>query len=178
VKRLLILMGLFAHPAWAQGDPVAAGEAITQPPVAACASESHRQFDFWVGQWTVTAGDQPAGNNRIEKRHQDCALAEHWTSAQGNFTGSSLNIYDAATGRWHQTWVDSSGTLLLLDGQLRNGQMVLEGTRPGTNGAEVRHRISWTPNPDGRVRQHWETRSGDGEWTTLFDGLYTRAEVK
>ena len=36
-----------------------------------------------------------------------------------------------------------------------------------------RERITWTPNADGSVRQHWETSTDDGKtWKTSFDGLY------
>jgi hypothetical protein len=168
--RLLILLLVFAHPALAQDDPAKPDAAPPKP----CSSDKHGQFDFWVGDWSVSSGEQIAGTNRIEKRHDGCVLAEHWISAKGNFTGSSLNTYDAATDRWHQTWADSSGTLLQLDGHFEDGQMVLQGTRPGAAGAVVTHEISWTPNPDGTVRQLWRTRSGEAAWNTLFDGLYTR----
>jgi hypothetical protein len=142
---------------------------------APCAGEQYRQFDFWVGSWDVTADGQPAGHNEIRKIHGGCALAESWLSARGNFSGSSLNTYDRATDRWHQTWVDTAGTLLELDGGFSGGRMVLSGQRPGPDGTVVKHRIAWTPNEDGTVRQHWQT-SVDGEsWTTVFDGLYTRA---
>ena len=174
--RTLIVLAVFTHPAMAQDEAGTPQPAAS--PGAACASEMHRQFDFWIGEWAVTTGDQPAGSNRIERRHKGCVLAEHWTSANGGFTGSSINIYDAATGRWHQTWADSSGTLLLLEGGFHDGQMVLEGTRPGTDDGRVRHRISWTPLANGTVRQHWESRRGDDGWTTLFDGIYHRAEAK
>ena len=50
--------------------------------------------------------------------------------------------------------------------------------QPGAGGrAGVRHRISWTPNPDGSVRQHWETSTDGAAWTTAFDGRYLRAEA-
>ncbi len=29
------------------------------------------QFDFWVGEWEVTAGGQTAGENRIEQSKDD-----------------------------------------------------------------------------------------------------------
>ena len=51
--------------------------------------------------------------------------------------------------------------------------LMLSSEMEGKNGPYV-NRISWTPNEDGTVRQHWETRTGDADWTTLFDGLYTR----
>ena len=157
---------------------VLAQDETPQPPLAApkpCSSEQHRQFDFWVGTWEVTQNGQPTGRNHIELVHGDCALAEHWVSAGGNFSGASLNIYDQANDKWHQTWVDTGGTLLELNGGLEDGSMVLSGARPGPDGAEVINRISWTPNTDGSVRQLWES-SPDGEtWTVAFDGLYIRA---
>jgi hypothetical protein len=74
---------------------------------------------------------------------------------------------------WHQTWVDNAGTVLLLDGRLGGNAMVLEG--PGIDeGRAVKHRITWTLNADGTVRQHWETSGADGAWKTTFDGLYRR----
>jgi hypothetical protein len=41
----------------------------------------------------------------------------------------------------------------------------------------LKHRITWTPQPDGRVRQFWETSSDGGQtWNAAFDGLYVRAK--
>lgn len=154
-------------------------QAQTPPAVPAqpCAAPEHRQFDFWLGEWEVTQNDQPAGRNRITLEHGGCVLAEHWTSARGNFTGGSFNVYDAGRGVWHQTWVDSSGTLLLLEGGWRDDSMVLSGTRHGSDGATVTDRISWTPRQDGTVRQWWQNRQGEQAWNTVFDGLYRRADA-
>ena len=151
--------------------------ADTQPPASPCSSAGHHQFDFWIGDWTVTSGEQVAGTNSIFAIHNGCALQENWQgSGEGGVSGSSYNIYDQASGHWHQTWVDSSGTLLQLDGGLVDGVMVLSGQRPARDGSGlVQHRISWTAIPDGTVRQLWEASKDSGEsWTALFDGLYTR----
>lgn len=38
-----------------------------------------------------------------------------------------------------------------------------------------RQRVTWTPQPDGRVRQLWESSSdGSKTRTVVFDGLYAR----
>jgi hypothetical protein len=153
-------------------------DAVSPAPEAPCSSPAYHQFDFWIGNWDVTAGGQPAGTNTINPIHGGCALQENWQGAgEGGISGTSFNIYDRATGNWHQTWVDSSGTLLLLDGGLVDGVMVLSGQRPAREaGGMVQHRISWTPNPDGSVRQLWEASQDNGDsWAVLFDGLYTRA---
>lgn len=143
---------------------------------AACDAPGYRQFDFWIGQWAVSgAGGKLAGHNRIEAAYEGCVLRETYTTA-GGYRGESLNVYDAGRDRWHQTWVDNSGRLLLLEGGLSGADMVLEGTSTERDGSVGRHRIRWTPNADGSVRQHWQVRDQAGGWKTLFDGVYVRKE--
>ena len=56
--------------------------------------------------------------------------------------------------------------------------MVLAGVQDQPNaqtGLAQHERISWTPNADGSVRQHWQARAAGGEeWSTVFDGTYRR----
>lgn len=141
---------------------------------APCDTPAHRQFDFWLGEWEVRTPDgKLAGINRIEREYNGCVIHERYTSER-DYKGESLNTYDAGRKVWHQTWVDNDGTLLLLDGALRGKSMVLEGQDIDDKGSTVKHRITWTSNPDGSVRQHWESTNEKGAWTTVFDGLYTR----
>lgn len=143
-----------------------------------CMQEECRQFDFWIGEWDVTRPDgKPAGTNSIRKVLNGCALHESWTSAAGSFAGHSYNLYDAARGRWHQTWVDNSGTLLQLEGGLVGGKMVLTGSRPPAQAGamDVLHRISWEKKSDDEVRQLWESSPDGGQtWSVVFDGKYVR----
>ena len=177
MKKILLLAWLASACALAQNEAGVADPATLPPPAPpACDGEQHRQFDFWLGEWNVSVNGKAAGFNRITLLYGKCALQEDWTSAGGNFAGGSLNIYDRAKDRWHQTWVDSTGTLLELDGGLVEGKMVLSGQRPGADGSMTTNRISWTPNADGSVRQHWETSTDGAHWESLFDGLYVRAE--
>jgi hypothetical protein len=136
-----------------------------------CAAPEHRAFDFWLGTWSVTAKGKPAGTNRITSDLKGCVLVEQWTSAAGN-RGTSLNFYDRATKSWHQTWMDEGGNALHLKGGLRDGRMVME-TDPA---AAARHRITWSREPEGRVRQLWESsKDGGRSWTTVFEGIYAKA---
>jgi hypothetical protein len=143
----------------------------------ACSRPEHRQFDFWVGEWNVTRPNgQIAGTNRIRLIHGGCALLEEWTGAGGS-TGTSLNAFDPATGRWHQTWIGSDGVLLKLDGGMKGGGMELVGVTVGANGTRTLQRIRWTSlgGDPPRVRQLWETSSDDGRtWSVAFDGVYRR----
>jgi hypothetical protein len=138
-----------------------------------CSEPEHRQFDFWLGEWEVRDPEGTlVGHNRISRLFDGCGLLEEWRGVSG-LRGTSLNVYAAGRGHWHQTWVDAGGTLLLLDGGLRDGAMVLEGTTPGPR----HHRISWSlvdGDPD-RVRQLWETSPDGQAWSVLFDGRYKRS---
>jgi len=139
-----------------------------------CKDPLHRQFDFWLGDWEVRKKDGTlAGTSRIEARHGGCVLHEQYSTPSG-YTGESVNLYDAARKVWHQSWVDNGGLLLQLDGGLVDGSMRLEGPGQDAKGAPIRHRITWTPHPDGTVRQLWESTDASGTWTVAFDGTYKR----
>ncbi len=139
-----------------------------------CKDPAYGQFDFWLGEWEVRKPDGTlAGTNRIDKEYGGCVLHERYSTPKG-YSGESLNTYDVTRKLWHQTWVDNSGLLLLLEGHFSDGRMVLEGAGQAPNGAAIRHRITWTPNVDGTVRQLWETTGASGAWTVAFDGKYRR----
>ncbi len=141
-----------------------------------CSAEPYRQFDFWVGNWETTAGDKIAGTNQIIVLQDGCVIQENWTSAAGKYTGTSYNFYDPQDEQWHQTWIDNQGQSLRLSGGLNGKDMVLRsGEMKNAKKESVFHRITWTPNDDGSVRQHWESSAdGKNDWTTLFDGLYKK----
>jgi hypothetical protein len=141
------------------------------PPPPACQAAEHRQFDFWLGEWEVfLANGTKAGDSRIESIAGGCALLENWTGSRG-FSGKSLNMYDRADQRWHQSWVDSSGARLDLAGVFADRRMVLSSAAP----AGPIQRIAWSVNDDGSVRQLWESSSDNGKtWTVQFDGKYVR----
>jgi hypothetical protein len=138
-----------------------------------CDNPQCRQFDFWIGDWDVfTADGERAGSNTVQKILGGCVVQENWEGTKGS-KGQSYNVY--SNGRWHQTWVDNQGTLLLLDGEFSQGKMVLQGDTPNPNGGTVRNRITWQTLPDGRVRQYWDMSTDEGQtWTDVFVGFYVR----
>jgi hypothetical protein len=133
-------------------------------------------FAFWVGDWDVVGPDgEQVGTNRITALFHGLVLSERWVGSSG-VEGVSLSSWDADRAAWHQTWMDSGGSTLLLDGGLRDGAMVLAGDTPAdASGAVQRNRITWTPSGDVEVRQHWEVSTDGGtSWSTAFDGRYRR----
>jgi len=151
--------------------------ALAQNTAAPCSAAEHRQFDFWLGEWEVTANGKAAGTNSIHSILGGCVLMEEWQSSGGQFSGKSFNRYDPDSKKWEQIWVDSSGGILKLTGEYKNGQMILQGAQ-GTGEEAVIDRITWTNNDDGTVRQLWEkSKDGGVSWTTAFDGLYRKVEA-
>lgn len=148
-------------------------EAQSPPPPQDCSAAEHRQFDFWIGEWTVTNAGKPAGVNRIESALKGCAIVEHWTSARGEH-GTSINFYDRATKQWSQAWMDEGGNALHLRGGLVDGRMVMSSAPRDTGKGVDVQRITWWKERDGTVRQVWESSIDGGKtWTMAFDGAYT-----
>jgi hypothetical protein len=139
-----------------------------------CEAPEFSQFDFWLGEWEVFGPKgNPAGKNSITRAHGGCVVIENWTGTGGN-TGTSFNIYTPATRKWHQIWVDNSGTLLQLEGEFREGSMRLEGPGLTVRGMML-NRITWTPRGDGTIRQYWEISTDQGKtWQASFDGSYKK----
>ena len=142
-----------------------------------CAAPEYRHFDFWLGEWDVTAAGnaQPTASSKISSQQAGCVILEEYTA--GGFTGMSINFYDNVTKRWHQSWMSNAGSAVYLEGGLNDkGEMAMSDE--GMTSHEVTGNIgrtTWTPNDDGTVRQHWESSTdGGATWTTVFDGVYTR----
>jgi hypothetical protein len=171
---LLSLSALAAAAQTPQTPPPAAAPAA--PAEKPCSAPENRQFDFWVGNWEVKNPEGGMeGTNDITSIQGGCAIQEHWDDGHG-MTGTSFNMYEPGTHKWHQTWVDNAGGILLLSGSFTGGKMILEGdTISKGNGKAIANRITWTPTDANHVRQFWEvSRDGGKTWMTNFDGRYTR----
>ncbi|HST01619.1 MAG TPA: hypothetical protein VLJ84_08160 [Usitatibacter sp.] len=149
--------------------------AVAQNAPAPCSAPESRQFDFWIGDWDVyVPSGKRAGTNHIERMY-GCMLHESWKSA--SVEGQSFNGFDTTRGLWHQTWIDSSGSVLVIEGGMHEGSMSMSDRNlAGKKDVQQVNEITWTPNADGSVRQHWRVSADGGKtWTTSFDGKYVRS---
>ncbi len=169
LKQRILLPSLFTLFCWFSSGPVSAE--------APCGTDKYRDFDFWLGYWKVTTPEgKLAGHNRITQILNTCVIKEEYRSPSG-YAGTSLNIYDRKDGKWHQTWVDNTGFLLKISGNLQNDSMVMTGPGKSSEGKPVTHKITWSANENGSVRQLWEVSPDQGvSWKTVFDGLYEKVE--
>ena len=137
-----------------------------------CSSAEHHRFDFWVGDWDVQVSGQVVAGSRIEKSADGCIVIENWMPF-GAGEGKSWNYFDRTTGRWEQVWVTSTGGVLKVSGGWQDGAMREQGVAQRSGSADAMHRHSFTPLPQGRVRQFCEESSDGGKtWQVTFDGLY------
>ena len=150
------------------------------PPTPVCEEDAHfTDWNFWHGRWRVMAGpdkDLLAGENTITPIENGCAFLEHWQGQGGSSSGQSLNYYNPVTGKWRQVWVAPPGYMIDIEGELKDGSMVLEGEIfYYARGLRFPFRGTWTPNADGSVRQYFQQYDPEAEtWNDWFDGKYVR----
>jgi hypothetical protein len=142
------------------------------PPGNPCTAPEYDQFDFWVGRWQVKVAAAPPGAppapSDITKEAGGCAVFENF----GNGSGRSINVYNPATGDWHQTYLFSNNQRLILVGGRVGSDMVLSRELPGTPGSF--DRWIWSPLSEGRVRQFNEVSTDGGATVHIgFDGTYS-----
>ena len=139
-----------------------------------CSTDKAHQFDFWIGDWEVTAGGQVAGTNDIKVPSR--RLRHH--GELGRLLGSErdeLQLLQPAEG-------EVAAVLGLAERHDPRDRRPLQRREDDPRG-RVPH-SGWRHHPqphhlprqpDGTVRQHWEvSRDGGKEWQTAFDGLYKK----
>ena len=130
------------------------------------------QFDFWLGQWDVTWGDDGRGTNRILRIMDDKIIQENFSAP--DLQGMSVSTYDSERGLWCQTWVDNSGSYLDFTGRFEDGKMILVRNAI-VRGEACKQRMVWYNIEADQFDWNWE-RSDDGgsTWRTLWQIHYTR----
>ena len=150
----------------------------------------YHDFDFWLGHWDVyrTGGDTVVASSFIASIMDSVGIQENYQN--GNYKGTSLNKYNPVEDRWEQYYIDNQGMTLHLIGGLVDNKMILHSTQfDSINNFYTVDRITWTPQPNGSVRQLWdrvvdtaenlesiyagETPNVD-KHVVIFDGTYMR----
>ncbi len=141
-------------------------------PVSCVAPEYH-QFDFWIGDWDVFEIDRstPVARVRVDRILEGCVLPEDYQDTNG-LKGQSFSIYDAPRKIWHQSWVTNRGQLLVIEGKIQGGEMVLSGLDRTADGKKRHVRGVW--KPVNSVVRETAITSIDGEktWKPWFDLVF------
>lgn len=138
-----------------------------------CVAPQYHQFDFWIGDWDVFEIDRstPVARVRVDRILEGCVLREDYQDTNG-LKGQSFSIYDAPRKIWHQSWVTNRGQLLVIEGKIQGGEMVLSGLDRTADGKKRHVRGVWKP-VNSAVRETAIT-SIDGEktWKPWFDLVF------
>jgi len=158
----------------ARSATAAAGASSAESPApASCAAPVYRQLDFWAGDWDVFDVGSPTkvAHARVDLILDGCVLREDYQGVDGH-KGQSFTIYDAARKVWHQSWVTNRAELLMIEGKLEDGEIVLSG-EDHAKGELVRG--TWKPE-NGNVREIAVTSTDGGKtWKPWFDLVFRPA---
>jgi hypothetical protein len=144
------------------------------PAAGPCDDPAYHQFDFFAGDWDTYDVDGPdsiVARNHVTRMVDGCALREVYEQKDG-MRGESFSTWDAGRHQWHQSWVTNRGELLLLDGGLDHGRMILTAHVPASDGSASLLRGTWWP--EGTTVRERAERSTDGgvTWTMVFDIVF------
>jgi hypothetical protein len=130
------------------------------------------QFDFWLGKWEASWGNDGKGTNHVERILDGKVVHEDFRAP--DLHGISVSSYDPERKLWCQTWVDNTGTYLDFTGKFENGSMVLVRDAI-VRGEKCQQRMVWYDIEASQFHWNWE-RSDDGgqTWRTLWQIHYQR----
>ena len=136
--------------------------------------ENH-EFDFWIGEWDVTWGEGVRGTNRVEKILDGAAIQENFNG--DGLIGMSVSVFSKEDDRWHQTWVDNSGSYLDFVGEFSDEKMILSRTGI-VNGNAIKQRMVWHNITENNFLWNWERSEDSGStWKILWEIQYQRRVV-
>jgi len=144
-----------------------------------CDGDEYHQFDFFVGDWDAYdfgVPDSVIAHNVVTPMVGGCAVREVYMQRDG-LVGESFSTFDSSRHIWHQSWVTNHGALLLLDGRLDGGRMVLTATVHGAKGDTSLLRGIWIPG-HGSVRETAQRSIDNGKtWEPVFDIVFRPHEA-
>jgi len=130
------------------------------------------QFDFWLGEWNCTWGEDGRATNRVLRIMDDKVIQENFSAP--DLQGMSVAVYDAERKLWCQTWVDNSGSYLDFTGRYEDGRMILVRDAVVRGEACKQRMVGYNIEPS-KLDWNWE-RSDDGgaNWRVLWQIKYKR----
>ena len=134
-----------------------------------------RQFDFWLGKWDLTWGEDGRGSNRISAILDEHVIQEEFDGTPSiPLKGISVSAFNFNLGKWQQTWVDNSGSYLDLVGEFKNEEMILE-REANIQGKSIKQRMIFYNISADELDWNWERSDDNGEnWQVLWKIHYTR----
>ena len=133
------------------------------------------QFGFWVGKWSIQQDGAPGtATDTVKRIGNGIVLLEKYRAPDGS-TGTSVTVYDVATGLWTQTWSDSGGGYIQVTGGPDGDRVVLTGTSIGPDGRRQMSRLIFENITRRTLDQIGEFSTDDGAtWQRAYTTHWTR----
>ncbi len=158
-----------------------AQQSSSKPAPNPCNAAEQKQLDFWVGEWDLTwpgtkTGETGHGTNSIRRILDGCVVQETFSGEDSMpLRGTSVSLFDAASGKWKQTWVDNQGAYIALTGGIQNGSMMLQRESLLPNGSKSLQRMVWRNVTANELDWSWESSSDGGKtWKVQWPIHYKR----
>jgi hypothetical protein len=154
---------------------------------------THRQFDFWIGEWEIEQEfPQPDGTvirlparATVTRELDGCALLERWRgrvqffwegmTMPDSLLGLSMRAFDDVDGVWRIHWMDTRGPRRWTDGGFSGGFANGVGTflsAPGSDG--VRRRIRFYDIDAAALSWDLAVTTPAGDWLVLWRMRFRR----
>ena len=133
-----------------------------------------KQFDFWLGKWSIVQEGAPGVSTDTIKRIGDgVGLTEKYRDPSGGI-GASVTMFNIETGTWTQTWSQGGGPVLQVTGGLEGDRMVLK--RTVTEGGVTRiERLVFENIKARTLDQIFETSTDGGQtWQRGYTTHWTK----
>jgi hypothetical protein len=129
-------------------------------------------FDFWIGTWRIG----PIATDKVKRFGKGVAILE--TYKAGANSGWSVNVFDATTKTWTQTWYTNTGTYFQVTGKKEGNRIVLVGkVKNPQTGAEELLRLSFVNISANFFEQKYERSTDNGvTWTLQTTVPFTRVQ--
>ncbi|HSM71672.1 MAG TPA: hypothetical protein VK851_09025 [Anaerolineales bacterium] len=134
--------------------------------------QPEKQFDFWLGEWDLTWGEDGKATNHVLRIMNDRIIQENFSSP--NLQGLSVSSYERERGLWCQTWVENNGTDLDFTGKFQDGKMILVRDAI-VKGEACQQRMVWQNIETDKFDWSWERSDDRGKtWRVLWEIKYKR----
>lgn len=137
-------------------------------PAAGILPAASRQFDFFLGSWTVIGDDTFAGGGEVSTYGLGGGIAVLQSlESNDGYELSAVAVYHPQDRIWNYVSLDSDALHIDVSGGQRSGRMVLEGIMTGPDDAPgTKARLTFDRPNDREVTQTLEVSVDDGAtWT-------------
>jgi hypothetical protein len=156
-------------------------QASQTAPTNPCTAAEQKQLDFWVGEWDLTwpgqkAGQTGHGTNSVRRILDGCVVQENFSGENSApLRGTSVSLFDSASRKWKQTWVDNQGAYMDFTGGIQDGFMTLQRESILPNGSKGLQRMVWRNVGVNEFDWSWESSSDGGKtWQVQWPVHYKR----